>query len=58
MTGVTYSMANYEEFKQNQDLNYFEEIIDSMIIDGISGMNDSFRCAINSLPRDQKRMAI
>jgi hypothetical protein len=58
MMSATYSTTHYENYKQIGDLNYFEEIIESMIIDGISGMNDSFRNAINSLPRDQKRMAI
>ena len=58
ITGVTYSVSDYEHYAKNGDKNHFEEVIDSMIIDGISGMNDSFRKAINSLPRDQKRMAI
>jgi hypothetical protein len=40
------------------DSNYFEEVIDKMIIDGIEGMNDSFRDAIMSLDRDKKRMTI
>ena len=58
ITGVTYSASDYEHYAKNGDKNHFEEIIESMIIDGISGMNDSFRKAIDSLPRDQKRMAI
>ena len=39
--GVTYSVEHYEQFRQTGDLNYFEEIIDMMILDGISGMNDT-----------------
>jgi hypothetical protein len=56
--GVTYSTTHYEHYNQNGDRNYFEEVIDAMILDGISGMNDSFREAIKSLPKDKKRMTI
>jgi hypothetical protein len=56
--GVTYSVEHYQEFEQTGDLNYFEEIIDMMILDGISGMNDSIRNAIRGLSKDEKRMAI
>jgi hypothetical protein len=58
ITGVTYSSTHYEHYNQNGDRNYFEEVIDAMILDGISGMNDSFRNAIMSLDRDKKRMTI
>ena len=58
ITGVTYSVSDYEHYNQNGDLNYFEEIIDMMILDGISGMNDTFRSAIRGLSRDKKRMTI
>jgi hypothetical protein len=56
--GVTYSVEHYDQFRQTGDLNYFEEIIDMMILDGISGMNDTIRNAIRNLTRDEKRMAI
>lgn len=56
--GVTYSVANYEHYEKHGDKNYFEEVIDMMILDGISGMNDSFRNAISILSKDKKRMAI
>ena len=58
ITGVTYSVSHYEHYNQNNDKNYFEEIIDMMILDGISGMNDTFRNAIRNLSRDKKRMTI
>ena len=58
ITGVTYSVSDYEHYNQNGDLNYFEEVIDAMILDGISGMNDTFRNAIRNLSRDKKRMTI
>jgi len=58
ITGVTYSVDHYEHYNQNGDRNYFEEIIDAMILDGISGMNDTFRNAIRGLSRDKKRMTI
>lgn len=56
--GVTYSVDDYEKFAETGDLNYFEEVIDMMILDGISGMNDTFRNAIRGLSRDKKRMTI
>jgi hypothetical protein len=58
ITGVTYSVSDYEKYIQSGDNNYFEEVIDAMVLDGISGMNDSFRNAINGLSRDKKRMTI
>jgi type I restriction-modification system DNA methylase subunit len=58
ITGVTYSTSDYEHYNQNGDINYFEEVVDKMILDGISGMNESFRNAIMSLDRDKKRMTI
>jgi len=39
ITGVTYSVDHYEHYNQNGDRNYFEEVVDAMILDGISGMN-------------------
>ena len=58
ITGVTYSVAHYNHYNQNSDRNYFEEIIDLMILNEIGGMNETFRSAISNLPRDRKRMTI
>ena len=58
ITGVTYSTAHYEHYNQNGDRNYFEEVIDAMILDEIAGMNETFRQAISNLSKDKKRMTI
>jgi site-specific DNA-methyltransferase (adenine-specific) len=58
ITGQTYSTTHYEEFRKEMNTNYFEEVVDLMILDGIEGMNESFRNAIMSLDRDKKRMTI
>jgi site-specific DNA-methyltransferase (adenine-specific) len=58
MIGTTYSTAHYEEFKRTGNQNLFEEIIDSMVLDGISGMNESFKRAISNLPLEEKRISI
>jgi hypothetical protein len=58
ITGVTYSTAHYEHYNQNGDRNYFEEVIDAMILDEIAGMNETFRTAISNLSKDKKRMTI
>lgn len=58
MTGLTYSTEHYKEFKETGNINIFEDVIDRMIIDGISGMNESFRNAISNLPKKDKRLAI
>ena len=58
ITGVTYSTSHYEHYEKHGDKNYFEEIVDAMILDGIDGMNDTFKSAISGLSRDKKRMAI
>ena len=58
ITGVTYSTAHYEHYNQHGDINYFEEVIDAMILSEIGGMNETFRTAISNLPRDRKRMTI
>ena len=56
--GNTYSTDHYENYNQSGDKNYFEEIVDKMILDQVVGMNESFRNAISNLPKDKKRMAI
>ena len=58
ITGVTYSTAHYEHYNQHGDINYFEEVIDAMILDEIGGMNETFRQAISNLSKDRKRMTI
>jgi hypothetical protein len=54
----TYSLEDYNEFMKTGNKNIFETIVDSMILDGVAGMNDSFKSAISSLPIKEKRMAI
>ena len=56
--GNTYSTDHYEKYNQSGDKNYFEEIIDKMILEEVVGMNESFRNAISNLSKDKKRMAI
>ncbi len=58
MIGTTYSTTHYDEFKRTGNQNIFEEVIDSMVLDGVSGMNESFKKAISNLPRSEKRMTI
>jgi hypothetical protein len=58
MAGETYSNIHYDEYLKTGDKNIFEDIIDKMILDQVAGMNDSFRRAISSLPKKDKRMAI
>jgi hypothetical protein len=58
MIGTTYSTTHYDEFKRTGNQNIFEEIIDRMILDGIAGMNESFRNTISNLPIREKRMTI
>lgn len=58
MIGVTYSNQHYQQFTEKGDINLFEEIIDSMILEGIFGMNETFKKAISMLPKKDKRMAI
>lgn len=58
MTGLTYSTENYKEFKETGNKNIFEDVIDKMILEEVAGMNETFRNAISSLPKRDKRMAI
>lgn len=58
MTGLTYSTENYKEFKETGNKNIFEDVIDRMILEEVAGMNETFRNAISSLPKRDKRMAI
>lgn len=58
MIGTTYSTAHYEEFEKTGNQGIFEDVIDRMILEGISGMNESFRNVISNLPKRDKRMAI
>lgn len=58
ITGITYSISHYEHYEKHGDRNYFEEVIDKMILEGISGMNETFRSVISNLPKDKKRMTI
>jgi hypothetical protein len=58
ITGVTYSSAHYEAYMNDNNSNIFEEIVESMILDEVSGMNESFKRAISNLSKREKRMAI
>jgi hypothetical protein len=58
MIGTTYSTAHYEEFEKTGNQGIFEDVIDKMILEGVSGMNESFRNVISSLSKDKKRMTI
>lgn len=58
MIGTTYSTSHYEEFEKTGSKEIFEDVIDKMILEGISGMNESFRNVISNLSRDKKRMTI
>ena len=56
--GSTYSLPHYLEYARTRNKNLFEEIIDRLILDGVAGMNESFRNSISSLSPSKKRMAI
>jgi len=58
MTGATYSNEHYTHYNTNGNKNYFEEIIDMMILQAVAGFNESFRRAVQSLPKEKQRMAI
>lgn len=58
MIGLTYSTEHYETFSKTGDKNIFEDVIDKMIIEEVSGMNESFKRAISNLPKRDKRLAI
>jgi site-specific DNA-methyltransferase (adenine-specific) len=47
-----------ETLEKPLDSNYFEELVDKMVLDEIPGINQEFINVINGLPRSQKRMAI
>lgn len=60
-TGATYSRSHYAHYMQNRDLNYFEEVVDMLILDEYArkaGLSESYKNAISNLSRDKKRMAI
>jgi len=57
ITGATYSVSHYEEYRKGNS-NIFEEIIDYMVLDGVAGMNESFKNVISSLSIRDKRLAI
>ena len=58
MIGATYSTEHYIEYNRTGNKNYFEEIIDMMILQEVAGLNESFRQAVKNLPKDKIRMAI
>lgn len=59
--GATYSPSHYARYKEIKDLNYFEEIVDMLILDEYAkkaGLSESYKNAISNLSREKKRMAI
>jgi site-specific DNA-methyltransferase (adenine-specific) len=58
MIGLTYSTEHYDKFNKTGDKKIFEDIIDKMILEEVSGMNESFRRTISNLPKRDKRLAI
>lgn len=56
--GTTYSTHHYDEYNKTGNKNIFEDVIDKMILDGVAGMNESFKNAISSLDKKEKRLAI
>lgn len=57
ITGTTYSVSDYQNYNQHGDVNYFEEVIDKLMLDKYSD-DPELKEYISSLPLDKKRMAI
>lgn len=57
ITGITYSVSDYQNYNEHGDLNYFEEVIDKLMLDKYSG-DPELKEYISSLLLDKKRMAI
>lgn len=55
--GTTYSVSDYQHYNQHGDINYFEEVIDKLMLDKYSD-DPELKEYISSLPLDKKRMAI
>jgi len=55
--GSTFSKADYKEFEKNGDSNYFESIIDNLILEEYS-VSDELKDLIKSLPKEEKRISI
>ncbi len=55
MTGITYSVDHYEEYKETKNKNLFEEVIDQLMIDELS---KDIQEKIKNLPISDKRTAI
>jgi hypothetical protein len=55
-----YTEEDYYKYKETRNYNLFEEVIDNMILDGISieGLNDTLREKIRNFPLHSKRLAI
>jgi hypothetical protein len=50
-------LTHYQEY-QNGNHNIFEDIVDRMVLEQISGINPVFKKAISSLSNSEKRLAI
>ena len=52
-----YSVENYEHYRKNGDKNYFEEVIDALMLERYSEEEGLIEY-IGSLTLDRKRLAI
>jgi hypothetical protein len=50
-------LTHYQEY-QNGNHNIFEDIVDKMVLEQISGINPTFKKAISTLSNSEKRLAI
>lgn len=55
--GSTFSSIDYKEFEKTGDSNYFESIIDNLILEEYSD-SDEIKDLIKSLPKEEKRISI
>jgi site-specific DNA-methyltransferase (adenine-specific) len=54
---LKYTEEHYEHFQKNGDKNYFEELVDKVVLDA-TNIDDSIKKMIISMPREKKRMAL
>jgi hypothetical protein len=55
--GSTFSSIDYKEYEKSGDSNYFESIIDNLILEEYS-VSDELKDLIKSLPKEEKRISI
>jgi site-specific DNA-methyltransferase (adenine-specific) len=54
---LKYTEEHYEHFQKNGDKNYFEELVDKVVLEA-TNIDDSIKKMIISMPREKKRMAL